>query len=63
PEIVNRMVLNLQNEYLSPQDLFQRSQAEISVISSVLPWPDFRRLLRLQFVRSKIWANRRSVRT
>ncbi|PON74069.1 hypothetical protein PanWU01x14_052790 [Parasponia andersonii] len=55
--------LSGKNEYLSPQDLFQPSRAEISVISSVLPWPDFCRLLRLQSVRSKIWTNRRSVRT
>ncbi|PON61247.1 hypothetical protein PanWU01x14_146240 [Parasponia andersonii] len=51
------------HEYLSPQDRFLPSRAEISVISSMLLWPDFRRLLLLQSVRSEIWANRRSVRT
>ncbi|PON48415.1 hypothetical protein PanWU01x14_237040 [Parasponia andersonii] len=63
PELVNHVVLNLRTEYLSPQNLFQQSRAEISAISFVLPWPDFRRLLRLQSVRSKIWVNRCSVRT
>ncbi|PON57625.1 hypothetical protein PanWU01x14_171730 [Parasponia andersonii] len=45
------------------QIFFKPSWAEISVTSSVLPRPDFRRLLWFQSVRSEIWAHRRSVRT
>ncbi|PON78366.1 hypothetical protein PanWU01x14_020040 [Parasponia andersonii] len=48
-----------ETEYLFPQDFFQRSRAEITVISPVPLYPGFRHLQWLESVRGEIWTNRR----